>query len=57
MTPESYVILLVKENVVLFKKKKMTSLMDYFIFGVILCPIQEVLSQDDSGSQAEPVAS
>lgn len=55
MTPESYVILLVKENVVLFKK--MTSLMDYFIFGVALCPIQEVLSQDDNGSQAEPMAS
>lgn len=31
--------------------------MDYFILGFDLCPIQEVLSQDDSHSRPEPVVS
>jgi hypothetical protein len=55
MTLEFYIILLVKTNVVLFLK--ITSLVDYFIVGFDLYRIQQVLSQDDSDSQAEPVVS
>lgn len=36
---------------------KMTSLMDYFVFGSDLCSTQEVLGHDDSHSLDEPVVS